>query len=1072
LAAGLAAVGAVTAYLLAGTGWGVAGAAVGAITGSFAPSVYDELTARRARREELGRTFAKRPPRSWARLLDPQRAVVGFVGREDELTGLTAWCEDDSAARLRLVTGPGGVGKTRLAVELSTRMRQLGWICDRIADGAEADAIAALRAVTRGRALLVVDYAETRVGLPQLLAALASDEGDGVRVLLQARSVGDWWDRLGVSDPVVWDLVEAARQAELSLSPVIAAGLPDAEIIASAVRSFAHVLDLPERAVEIYGDRGTGQARVLDLHAAALVAVLADPGAGPVQVDIRTVLSELLRHEQHYWYETASVLGLTRNGDGVTALVLRQVAAAACLLGAATQGEAHALASRIPGVSPSSKITEWLRVLYPPDLQQAEWIGSVQPDRLAELHVMRELAEAPQLGQACLTSLDARQALRAVTLLARASSDFPEAEDLLRETLPAVADLIAEMRAPEETLTAIFNSIPYPTVVLAPAAAAFAQQISSRLSAGTDPAVRARWLQILSVRLSELGRNADALPPAEQAVSIRRELAASAERHRGGLASSLDNLGIRLSELGRPADALPLTEQAVAIYRELAAARPGRYRRDLAGSLSNLGVRYSELGHTADAIPPTEEAITINRELATAEPDRYLVELATYLSNLSDYYSELGHTADAIAPTEEAITIRRELTAASPDSYRPQLASALEKLGARFSELGRPADALSASEEALAIYRELDAASPGPYRRDLAISLCNLSVRLSESGRPADALPLAEQAVAICRELTTGPVGYGAELAGSLDVLGARYAQVGRPAHALEPVEEAAAIFRELAAGNPDRYRPDLATALHHLGGYYSALGRPAEALLPYEEAVAIRGELAVGNPRRYQPGFATSLSKLSLRYAALGRLTDAVSPAQQAVAVYRELAAEFPDRYRPNLAGALNNLGRRLSELNRHAAALPPTEEAVAIHRQLAAASPSDHRLEFASSLENLGSQFAKLGRHADALPPTEEAVAIYRELVTTEPSRYQSFLAPCLNNLGVRYMALDRPADALAPTEEAVAIYRGLAAANSSRYRPYLAQSLDNLVGIATVLGHDTTASAARQEAAELSR
>ena len=86
---------------------------------------------------------------------------------------------------------------------------------ERVADGKEAEAITALRAVTRGRALLVVDYAETRVGLKQMLTALAGDQGDGVRVLLLARSAGDWWDQLGVGEPAVWDLVQAAKAAEL-----------------------------------------------------------------------------------------------------------------------------------------------------------------------------------------------------------------------------------------------------------------------------------------------------------------------------------------------------------------------------------------------------------------------------------------------------------------------------------------------------------------------------------------------------------------------------------------------------------------------------------------------------------------------------------------------------------------------------------------------------------------------------------------------------------------------------------------------------------------------------------------
>ena len=219
-------------------------------------------------------------------------------------------------------------------------------------------------------------------------------------------------------------------------------------------------------------------------------------------------------------------------------LMLRQIVAAGCLLGAATEQEARALPGRVPGLSPSVRVARWLRDLYPPGPGEPDWLGSLQPDRLAELHTVRELVASPELSQACLTSLDSRQARRAVTLLARASSDDPDAEALLSQTLPDVADFIVGLDAPRETLTAIYNAIPYPTVILAPAAVALARQILGLLPADSGPADPART--------------------------------GCASPRRPAL------------ELGRPADALPVTEEAVAIYRELAAASPDRYRPDLA----------------------------------------------------------------------------------------------------------------------------------------------------------------------------------------------------------------------------------------------------------------------------------------------------------------------------------------------------------------------------------------------------------------------------------------------------------------------------------------------------------
>jgi hypothetical protein len=88
------------------------------------------------------------------------------------------------------------------------------------------------------------------------------------------------------------------------------------------------------------------------------------------------------------------------------------------------------------------RIGECLRVLYPPDPGETGWIGSLEPDRLAEWHALRELTASTDLARACLTGLDARQALQAMTLLARASADDPHAGELLRQALPGAADLI------------------------------------------------------------------------------------------------------------------------------------------------------------------------------------------------------------------------------------------------------------------------------------------------------------------------------------------------------------------------------------------------------------------------------------------------------------------------------------------------------------------------------------------------------------------------------------------------------------------------------------------------------
>jgi tetratricopeptide (TPR) repeat protein len=74
---------------------------------------------------------------------------------------------------------------------------------------------------------------------------------------------------------------------------------------------------------------------------------------------------------------------------------------------------------------------------------------------------------------------------------------------------------------------------------------------------------------------------------------------------------SLNNLANRLSELGRREEALAAAQEAVQIRRALAAARPEAFTPDLARSLSNLAAMLSELGRREEALAAAQEAAAL-----------------------------------------------------------------------------------------------------------------------------------------------------------------------------------------------------------------------------------------------------------------------------------------------------------------------------------------------------------------------------------------------------------------------------------------------------------------------------
>ena len=160
-------------------------------------------------------------------------------------------------------------------------------------------------------------------------------------------------------------------------------------------------------------------------------------------------------------------------------------------------------------------------------------------------------------------------------------------------------------------LTAVYNAIPYPTVVLARAAADLATDHgpSGQRLLATDARELAvnHWYPAL--RTGPPGRGA----PSHRGGGRHRPGCAAVwpERYSPDFAHSLINLSGALSELGRLAEALPVIEEAVAIDRELAAASPDRYRPDLAHSLTSLAATFSALGRPADAWP-LAEAVAIS----------------------------------------------------------------------------------------------------------------------------------------------------------------------------------------------------------------------------------------------------------------------------------------------------------------------------------------------------------------------------------------------------------------------------------------------------------------------------
>jgi tetratricopeptide (TPR) repeat protein len=94
-----------------------------------------------------------------------------------------------------------------------------------------------------------------------------------------------------------------------------------------------------------------------------------------------------------------------------------------------------------------------------------------------------------------------------------------------------------------------------------------------------------------------------------EAVDLHQQLAADQPAaFNPDFANSLNNLSLDLSALGHQEEALTAIQESVELYRQLAADQPAALNPDLARSLHNFSHHLSDLGHREEAMQATQEA--------------------------------------------------------------------------------------------------------------------------------------------------------------------------------------------------------------------------------------------------------------------------------------------------------------------------------------------------------------------------------------------------------------------------------------------------------------------------------
>jgi hypothetical protein len=651
------------------------------------------------------------------------RIPAKLVGRDAEMADLYGWATSEATApRVRLLTGMGGIGKTRLAVELGDRLREEGWGVCLVGSPMRPHAFANGE---RGN-LLLIDYPELYPeALDNLLGWLKSGQWlpGRWRIVLLSRD-----DRLAQT---VDQGAPGWRDASLALAP-----LPDEEtawqLFDAASLQMQQAMGR-EQAAHLSRER-FGEWLEQDAHHHDPLIILAFALNLQYQSDAwllghAAILDSLVQHEISRMEK-----GLTQFGreQRRTLLLLKGLAA---LTGGLGLGELQALrAAQLPadGLAWPSLPDVKESVLW-----QAGQITEIQPDRVAAYFLHRvatdfiEGQESAWLWQCLLLGEPDDALLRArLGRLARLAWDYAWQNTVgygLAERLRVDAALAARL----EPLFDNDNALEVPLRKLAMQVNQlrldFWEEKAAKGVAAAKPKL-AKRLNNWALVLAEAGQRTEALAVSERAVQIYDDLARQNFVTYGPyLAGSLNNWSGRLDEAGQRIEALAVIERAVQIYEDLARQNFIAYGPYLGRGLNNWAVYLAAAGQRIAALAAIERVVQIYEDLVRQNFAAYGPVLASSLSNWSNLLAVAGQRTDALSAIERAVQIWEELTRQNFAAYGPDLADSLNNWSNRLAEASQRTDALAAIERAVQIYEDLARHTPAMYEPVLAVGLANLA---------------------------------------------------------------------------------------------------------------------------------------------------------------------------------------------------------------------------------------------------------------------------------------------------------------------------------------------------------
>ena len=1015
-------------------------------------------------------------------LLQAKFGLVPFTGSDAAREGMLDWtlargAYGSSAKREagRLVHGPGGLGKTRLLIEVAEALRAYGWSAGFLArpgTGDQPGDTADIRSRRRERQtkalshlirgandkglLLIMDYAEGRE--PEIrsiaYAIRTRPKGDTrpIRLVLLSRGAGDWWTRLAEDDQVVCTLFGGHLLDVVPLGG-IASGRDRLDLFLAAVKAFTPRLAEMGYAVPPDGEAtrllteqlkpvetnegyapGEGYDRPFAIEMKALLYVAAmAPGAN--EPGVHKLLANILGLERDHWPKLVPLRDET--GSVVAARVSdieRAVGQITAVQGVEGRPAAEALfmADRFYEGQRQSRasvreVTENVRKIY----GRGEVIAQLEPDLIGEHHL--GLVGDEELLDGCLAWI-------------ATEADTAKREERYRDLVTLLQRATRAEHGPDGSARAI-RLLDYLIKNYCETLARSLIQVASNTPGGlisrlhallqelpvSDVAALDMVLPLSTISLADLAANVSRIRANDAWTKMLKMTSEEAHSDheiatmQSNTALLLANLSQRLVHVGRAKESINEIAKSTTLLKRLVDLNPGRFDLQFAKAWLCASHCHASSGEFAESFACAKIASDALAKHSNSSQNASIQrELALCYQNKGAALFKIGRIEDAVLEMEAAEKIVRHLCETKEESTST-LAHILNNIAGGRGKLEHYETAVSAAEEATALYRSLVESEADAVLPDLAICLNNYAACLSGLGREAQALAVAEESAGILRSLKARrPDAYVGALASNLMIFGNRHSKLGDHDAALAFAMEAADLLRQRRLGNPREFSGELVQCLTNTLSELDKMDRGADAIALAVERIGLLEQLASENPDEFEPKLIACKMDLAGRYGALGNFEDELAARIDAMEKAKRAASKNHEKYLELVGWALTSLAASYAQQGNRQKDAEVTLEAIAVCRRLCELKGGRYIPALAANLNARALYLLEREDSENALQCSSEAVGSYRKFDFNEDAVEQVKFAACLNTYCQSLTTHGEHATAAEAAKEALLVLR----------------------------------------------